>query len=417
MDPKIKEALDALRAELGKNAEAIARVDAIEKSAKETGAKLETFRAEIDKIKEENKTREETIKDLQQKARTETLRHDPIKNRTEAFRMLGMIGRQLIARAKNMAIPAEFADEAKLVSDYQAQRASLSATAASGSYLVPTITESELIDTLEEVSDLLSRVDFIPGLPAAGTITIPTLVTRPTLQFARATVDTKMTASDPAFSYMTVSPAEAYVIFGVDNKLLTMSAIALGSLLNALLRDSVIEGICNALVNGDGTASYNSITGILKEATYVTSLASGKNAFGDLGKANLTAVKSEVLKRGRAKGSFLMSNDILGVIEDLDRTGKVPVVTYGQDGQPRILQNPVVIDEGMPDLIDSAAATGILGFGDLAAYLVGLVGGIQIASSTDARFEYNQTCFRGLVNMDIKRKPVNIFRLLKTAAA
>jgi HK97 family phage major capsid protein len=415
MDPKIKEALDALRAELGKNVEAIARVDAIEKSAKETGAKLDVFKGELETIRAENKTREDAIKDLQQKSRSAALVKDPIHDAREALRMLGMMGRQLIARAKGLEIPADFKDEADLVRDYQAKRASLSATAASGSYLVPSITEANLIDTLEEISDLLNRVDFIPGLPAAGTITIPTLTTRPTLQFARATTDTKMTQSDAAFSYMTVSPAEAYLIFGVDNKLLTMSAIALGSLLNNLLRDSIIEGIVNALVSGDGTSTYNSITGILKEATYVTSMPSGKKAFSDLAKSDLTSLKSAVLKRGRARGVFLMSNDVLGIIEDMDRTGKIPVITYGQDGTPRIMQNPVVIDEGMPDLADTAAATGILGFGDLAAYLVGLVGGIQIASSQDARFEYNQTCFRGLVNMDIKRKPVNIFRLLKTA--
>lgn len=417
MDPEIKKALETLRGEIGKNVEAVKRIDAIEEAARKGTETVTALRAEIDKIKADVVARENEIKDLQQKARIERAAADPIKEKNDALRMLGMIGRMLIAREKKVEVPAAFKDEADVVRDYMAKRASLAAGAVTGSYLVPSITEAMIIDTLEEISDILSRVDFIPGLPAAGTITIPTLATRPSLQYARATVDTKMTQSDAAFSYMTVSPAEAYIIFGVDNKLIEMSAIALGQFLINLLRDSVIEGIVNTLLNGDGTSSYNSVTGILAEATYVTNLPAGKKSFADLAKTDLSKVKNATLKRGRARGVFLMSEDILGVIEDIDRLGKVPLITYAQDGTARVLQKPVVIDEGMPDLADDAVSTGFVGFGDLSVYLVGLVGGIQIASSTDARFEYNQTAFRGLVNMDIKRKPVNTFRLLKTAAA
>ena len=90
---------------------------------------------------------------------------------------------------------------------------------------------------------------------------------------------------------------------------------------------------------------------------------------------------------------------------------------FAQDGTPRILQNPVVIDEGMPDLAESDAGKAVMGFGDLATWMVGLIGGIQIAVSTEYLFGKNQTAFRGVLNMDIKRKPVATFMTIKTASA
>ena len=104
-----------------------------------------------------------------------------------------------------------------------------------------------------------------------------------------------------------------------------------------------------------------------------------------------------------------------GVAKSLPSMTVNGVITYAQDGTARALQNPIVIDEGMPDAADSGAAKGFLGFGDLATYLVGMVGGIQIASSTDYLFGKNQTAFRGVVNMDIQRKPAATLIHLKTA--
>jgi HK97 family phage major capsid protein len=156
----------------------------------------------------------------------------------------------------------------------------------------------------------------------------------------------------------------------------------------------------------------------VNEATYVTSMPSGKTAFSDLAKTDLTAIKKATLKRGRARGVWLMALDVLGIVEDMDRTGKVPVVTYAQDGTPRILQNPVVTDEDMLDLADSAAAKTVLAFGDLKAELVAMAGaGLRIATSTEFYFNRNQTCFRGTAHVQVVRKPANIMRVLKTAAA
>lgn len=417
MDPKLKEQFDAIRAELGKNTEGLKRLDELETKAKERDANLETIRTELKALKEGNEAREKVIKDLQQAVRVQALGNDPIKTKREAIAMLGMIGRQMLSRHLNVAVPARFAGEGVLVEAYNNQRATLAEGSGSGAYFIPTILElTEIIDTLEEVSEILGLVDFRTGMPTKATI--PTFVTRPTLQPKRASTDTAMTASDPAFSYMSIDTEEAYIFFPVDNWLLELSPYNLGAYLLPMLRDAYLDGLSKWVILADGTASYNSLTGIINEATYKTSMPSGKMAFADLAKSDLTAIKKATLKRGRARGRWLMALDVLGLIEDLDRDGKTPVLTYAQDGTPRILQNPVTIDEDMLDLADSAKDTTVLAFGDLAAMLVAMAGnGLRMATSTEFYFNRNQTCFRALAHIDIKRKPANIMRILKTAAA
>lgn len=422
MEPELKTELEALRASLGKNVEALARLDKLEVSVNTGITGATAMRAELDALKAAHADREQAIKALQDQANVQRLAADPLKDKREALAMLGMIARAELARANRMELPAAFRGEVELVRGYQErmlQRATLTPGSATGSYIVPTITENQVLDTLEEISDLLSRVDFVPGLPACGTMNLPTLTGRPTLQPAKASSDTKMTQSDPTFGTTSLSPKEAYIYFPVDNRLFAMTAVALGSLLLQVLRDGIAGGISTWLLSGDGTASYNSITGILKEATadYIVNMPAGKKAFSDLAKSDLTALKAKCLKRGRARGVFLLAHDVLGLCEDMDRTGKTPVVTEIGDGSSKVLRSPAVIEEGMPDLADSAPATGFIAFGDLATILVGMIGGIQIASDTSYLFGNNQTAFRGIINMDIIRKPVKTLMLLKTAAA
>lgn len=413
---EIKKAIDDLREELGKNPDAQERLDAIEKAAGERDADAKKLREDIEKVREHVEEREREIKDLQQRARIVREAADPIRERHEATRMFGMMIRESLCRHVNVEIPARFRGEADEIRTYREARATLEAGAVTGSYLVPTITESDLIEAVEELSDLMGRVDFLPGLP--GNVTIPVLTTRPTLQSERATVDTKATQTDPAFSRVQLTPAEAYLYFPIDNRLMQMSAVTLGPLALRLCQDGIIEGMAKWVVLADGTSGYNSLTGIVEEATYVTTMPAGKVAFGDLANAHLNSALAAMLKRGRGPNCvWLMSLFVLGILEDLNRSGKIKVIKEKDNGDVLCKRRPVVIDEDMPDESDDGADKVVLGVGDLGSYIVGLVGGIMTAASSDYLFGENQTAFRAVVNMDIKRKPVNTFRVLKTAAA
>jgi len=413
MDPKLKEALDALRAEVGKNAEAVARVAALETANATGAADLKKVQIEIESIRAANAASEKAFKDAIQENRRVALDKDPIKTKRDAIVMMGMMTRQIMVRAKNIPVPERFKDEAQRVADYMAQRATLSELTTGGTVFVPTILEGEIIDTLEELSKLLGEVDFKTGVPSK--ITIPTLTTRPTLQPKRASTDTALSQTDPAFSYMSVDSDEGSIFFPVDNNLLELSPFSLGALMLPLARDAFLEGLCTWLLKADGTATYNSLTGILKEATYVETMA--KNAFGDLTAMEVRGLKTAVLQKGRSAGKFLMSDYALSLCENMDRLGKIAVVTYGNDGLPRIFGSPVLVDAGMPGLADSAASTGFIAYGDLKAMLVCICGnGIKLVADPSYRFGYNQTSFLAIAHVYLARKPVNSMRLLKTSA-
>jgi HK97 family phage major capsid protein len=422
MDPELKKILDELRAQLGKNVDAIARLDAIEALAKQGQTDVAALRGEIELVRKTVTEREQIVRDLVQQGRVQAQQRDPSIVRGDSLALLGAIVRSELARANRMELPAAFRGEVELVRGFQEQclaRATVTPMSATGSYLVPTITEAAIRDALEEVSELLGLVDLMPGLPATGTFNMTFLATRPTMQPKRAGTDTAMSASDPVFAQLALSPQETYVFFPIDNKLFLMSAVALGGYFEGLCRQAMADRLAYWLLRADGSATYNSITGMLAEATadYVYSLPSGKTGFADLTDQDLNKAKAKVLKRGRGlKGRWIMDLEVQGVIENIDRTGKVPTITYAQDGTPRIKQNEVTIEEYMPGLDESAPATGFALYGDPATYVVAMVGGMQIASDSSVRFDKNQTAFRATTIVDIKRKPVKTLVVLKTAA-
>lgn len=420
MNEEILRELKALRDDFGKSQAAIAKIATLETLLTQRGEEVTKAMKDIEVLRGELQKSKDEMTKVVREARLEVARKEGVVDREHALTVLGGVARQIISRKCGMEIPPRFEAEQKIVRDFMAQRATLEAGATTGSYLVPTITATEIISGLEEVSELISMTDFRPDLP--GNIDLPHLTQRPTLQHARATVDANMTKSDPAFGRVQMLPAEGYIYFGVDNRLLEMSSIALGSLMFELVREGITEGLANDLLNGDGTSTYNSITGLLNEtnADYVVTMANGKKSFTDITAQVLISAMSGCLKRARARGSFLMSEDTLGILGELNREGKVPVVTYSPDGTPLVFRRPVIIDEGMPDIglpTADQAGKAFIGFGDLKTFAVGLVNGIKLASSTDALFAANQTAFRGTINFDIKRKAAKTYKIIKTAAA
>jgi HK97 family phage major capsid protein len=414
-------ALEAVRTAVNaKNVEALERLDKIEAKMTEADASAKDLRGQIDLVRQADDERTKAIEKLQREARLERAADRGPQSREQALAVFGAQCRQMLCRHVNSEIPTAFRGEVELIRSYQElQRATLNADATGGSYLVPQVTESQVIEGIEEVSDILSLVDFMPGLPPASKIIVPVLTGRPTLQVKRSTIDTNMTASDPTIGQLELEPDEAYIYFPIDNRLMQMSAVSLGTMMMNLLRDSAIQGMVNWLLLGDGTSSYNEVVGILNShEDYTVVLPSGKLLYNDATANDARRVKKATLKRGRGpRGRWLMAEDVLGVFEDLDRTGKTKVVDFRDDGTATLLRNPVIFDEGMPDLSTAAQTDTIFAaFGDLATYVVGLVGGIQTAVSTEYLFGRNQTAMRAVLNLAIKRKPVKTLTALATAA-
>jgi HK97 family phage major capsid protein len=417
MSDQILDKIAELKTELGKNVEAVAKVESLERDLATKTTSLKKAEETLARIESENKTRDEQIVALKRESRVVGVMRDGVQSARDGLAILGMQFRQALARHAKSEVPAEFKEEETLIRDFLA-RATLQAGGVTGSYLVPTVTNAELIDAIEELSDVLSRVDMVTGLPGASSMLWPVQTGRSTLQPARATVDTAASESAPTFGQLELTPKEAYVYFPVTNRLLQMSAIDLGRVCQQNLRDSVIAGLADWVINADGTAAYNSFTGILCEATgaYIYIMPAGKTSFNDLKKSYVTAAKQQLLKRGRARGVFLSSLSVLGVLEEEDRLGKAPTITYDNGGNARVLMMPSVLDENMPTTEDTGVSKGFAAIGDLATIMVALVGQMEFAVSEHVLFNKMQTAFRGVINAAIARKPVATLITMKTPA-
>ena len=437
MDPELKKALDDLRGALSenekRNTDVVARLDTIDEKATERETKIteseemvKALRTELDELKKGTDERDQKITDMQQKMRVAREQSDPLANdQRAAVEMIGMMGRELLANYVRSEIPERYRGEADLLKAYaQAradrlspqQRATLEESTGVGAYFIPTLLDSAIIDAMEEESDMLARVDLQTGMPTK--YTIPVLTTTPTLQPKRASSDTDMTQSDPVFGQLSVDSEECYFYFPVDNWLLELSPHALGSFLMSNLVSWFNRGLANWVVMADGSASYNSFTGLLNEATYVVNMDAGKTSFADIDNTQLMKALAYLYKRGRARGVFGMSLYVLGLLEELNRTGKPKVITEGKNGEYRCKNRPVVIEEDMPDEGDNDAGVGFMTIGDLGTELVSVAGsGIRPRVSTEVLWKRNQTCFGVIAHVAIARKPVKTLALLKTAAA
>lgn len=425
MDPELKKALEELRGQLKNSVDVAARVDQIEARIKlgATGEDLKAVRADLEKLQKFHTEREQALKDLQEKTRVHALSRDPIQLKRSGIEMMGMMARSLFMRRIGSEHPAEFRGEVDLVRKYQEEmlaRATLTPMSTTGSYVVPTVTALSIEDAVEAVSGLLGLVDFQPGLPAGGTFNYTYLATRPTAQKARASSDTSRTQSDPVLAQLQLTPKEMYVTFPVDNKFFVMSPLALGTYFQGLCRDSLIARLVYWLIRADGSSTYNSITGLLAEATadYVYYLPAGKTKFADATALDYGKARANNFARGRGPAArWLLGIDIQDLAEEIDRTGKNPLIREREDGSYRIKNIQVQVEEDMPGESESAVSTGFAVVGDLKTILVGMVGGMRVRSDSSVGFKEDQTWFAADTVVDIKRKAIKSLTVMKTAAA
>lgn len=413
---KVRELVESIREEIGRNnTDLQAKLDEMTQRREEDVKDLGKVREELAAIQAQAKEREATIREIERRNNLR-LDADPVHKREQALAILGAMTRRELARAMKIELPERFDKEREMVDTYmreRMERATLAEITTQGGYMMPTVLVLDIYDTLEEVSALLGQIDFMSGVPSKGSYV--TMTGRPTLQTARASSDTAMTQSDPTFGQYTWDTDEAYIYFPVDNWILQLSPIQIGQKLIQVARDGFIGGMVDWLINADGTASYNSNTGILNDTVNVISMAG--TTFESLTNADLRKLMRGVLVRARRAGAFLGGPYAIDVLEDIERTGKVPILREVGDGYV-VKGKRFVEDESMPDDGDSAAATGFMGFGDLKTWAVVLAGaGLQIASDSSYRFAYNQTAFRATGHVDIVRKPGNTWALLKTKAA
>jgi HK97 family phage major capsid protein len=172
-------------------------------------------------------------------------------------------------------------------------KAQTEGTDSAGGYTVPNIVASDLI-WLREMYGVARRNSRIYPM-SSDTLLVPSATASTTVYYPSEA--TAITASDITFGQVSLSAKKLAVLTIASKELGEDTVIDLGAALARDMAYSIAKEEDNACFNGDGTATYGSITGILK-AVY------GLNAT----KANIAGVVLGAALSGASFANFTLAN-------------------------------------------------------------------------------------------------------------
>lgn len=208
-----------------------------------------------------------------------------------------------------------------------------------------------------------------------------------------------MTGSRPTFREVTLQPQELYVFVYATDKLLRNASV-LSQYINKKATDEIKFKMNNAIINGTGAGQPK---GILNSACRVTVAKETGQAAATIVKSNIQKMWQRLLAKSQQRGYWFYDNSIFEQLSSIVLnvgTGGVPLYMPpgGLSGAPygTILGRPAMPLEYCPVL----GVEGDLIFADLQAYALGIRGGIDAAMSIHLKFDYAQTAFRFIFEVD-----------------
>ncbi len=212
----------------------------------------------------------------------------------------------------------------------------------------------------------------------------------------------------------------------VQNASLEDSAIDLG----AYVAEELAYGFATIedadMVNGDGTATFGGVEGLLNNALYLltnkptqVSMAASKTSFADVTFDNLMEMVDEVKSGALAGARWLMHRSVLTILRQIKDDQKRPIwepaTTAGNPAT--ILGYPYEVSDQMPARTDSAAAKRFIVFGNFNYWYLGDRRMFGIVADASRYREYDQTGFFATERIAQNLADGGAFAVLKTAAA
>lgn len=326
----------------------------------------------------------------------EALLDDPRRG----FRSLGDFGMAVF----NAGNPAGTRDDR--MSMYAAITGAGQAVGADGGFLVPPQFSTDVWNAITQDPDsLLARTDQY-------TVTGDSLTFNANAESSRATGSrwggirgywiaegAQMTGSKPTLRQVKVEPQQLAVLCYATDKLLR-NAAAVEQWLTRAAADEINFMIGDAIINGDGAGKP---LGILGAGCTVSVAKENNQAAATVVTENISKMWARLHPRARANAAWFVNNEVEEQLDYLHvavGTGGVPV--YMPPGG--LADAPYGRLKGRPVIpIEYCAALGTVGdiiLADLSAYVTGLRGGVQSDVSMHLRFDYNETAFRFLFEID-----------------
>lgn len=294
------------------------------------------------------------------------------------------------------------------------------ASATLGGALIPEEFLAEIIRNVEAEGVVFTKARRVP-LTTVGTTHIPKRTGGPTALWIGA--GTQITRTAPTSTLISLTPEKLAVIIGVPNEFTRSTVlVALGQYLGVELTWAISYALDDAIVNGDGTSTYGGIDGIMHSANIapITAVTAAHDLMTEIDVADVSAVINGLTVQYAAEEAmWCMSRSVLGALRALRASAtSIPLYQRGSNGEPNTIDDyPYFISPRMPAAGAITASTKWGFFGNLRlSHVVGMIGNIEIARSTDAAFEADMTLIRAIVHCDIQEADVTAVVTGKTAA-
>lgn len=289
----------------------------------------------------------------------------------------------------------------------------------SGAELVAALYMADLIAHVEAVGVFFNQCDRVPLL-TTGQTTWPKLTGELTAYPTAAMA--AMVESAPTFGTVTMTPVKWGVLTPIPNEFFKNPTLldALGQRIAWLITRAIAYAYDNAMVNGDGSADYGNITGVLEDANLTAVAAAATHT--TLALTDGTDVSNIIA--GLAKDyvrdpRWYMSLSAERKLRALKADNGEPLYQRGSNGEPNTIDDyPYSTCQRFPAAGAATAGVEWGVFGDLRlSHYFGMMGGIEIAQSEHVRFESDMTVVRGIAYADAALKDADAIVVAETAAA
>lgn len=280
---------------------------------------------------------------------------------------------------------------------------------ADGGILVPPAFRKEVWDGARQQSEsMLGYCDVQSIDPGVQSVEIPAIA-----ETSRATGSrwggirsywkgelTQMTESKPTLRGVKVEPQELYVFSYISDKLLRNAPGLASGLLAKAAADEINFKMGDSVFNGLGNGMP---VGVIGHASVVSVAKESGQAAATINATNINKMWARCHANFRSGAVWFINQAVEPQLELLSAnvgTGGVPIYLppggIADTPNARLKGRPVVV-------VEYCAALGTVGdivLGNFGAYLVGLRGMVDQASSMHLKFDYAQTAFRWIFEAD-----------------
>lgn len=256
---------------------------------------------------------------------------------------------------------------------------------------VPKSFYAQVFEVARLVGPMLTTSEIIQTT-SGESLTIPTLTaySTPAIAAAAGTV----TESEPTFSSIVLGAFKYGVTIPVANELLNDAGFDLSGVLARQAGEALGFTVNSDLTVGTGTVQPRGIvTGAAAGGTGATAVAGAFTA------DNLIDLVYSLDGAARLLPGvgFQMSKTGLAAVRKLKDNNGLPIFNLATGQPDTILGYPVFEN---PAVAAVAAGAKSVVFGHLPSYKVRMAGGLQVAQSSDVRFEQDTTVFRFIMRLD-----------------